>query len=279
MSAYEKLSTADSETSNSDTESLDKLILYRRHSWKQRLLDACILTLSFTSILIGALTLFKTTHLINSINTFTSQPLPQLQIQPLNRQDPSEVPQNCGSSITEALAKNCIFNIYANAWLPPQCFDQEAYDKWIDPKNDLVEFGHAGKFEWWEDKNHTRPIDQKELGRLKGAHTVQAYHVAHCLFDWDATVKAMKKVVGGESPVWVHSKLLESHHVGHCLMVIASQKHFYQFEWASVAEVTFGFGECVRLDAMGKIEAVFDKVRRVTMDSPDLTESVVVLEN
>lgn len=49
-------------------------------------------------------------------------------------------------------------------------------------------------------------------------------------------------------------------------MVIAAQKHFYQFEWGKNAAVTFGFGSCMRLDAMGKIEAVFDKVKRAAIE-------------
>ncbi|KAL3421693.1 hypothetical protein PVAG01_05849 [Phlyctema vagabunda] len=89
----------------------------------------------------------------------------------------------------------------ANAWLPRQCYDADAAQKWVSLDNDLVQFDGAGVFDWWQDKNHTTPVAQENLSDLDEAHTIQAYHVAHCLYDWEATLKAMKRVKGGESPV------------------------------------------------------------------------------
>jgi hypothetical protein len=68
------------------------------------------------------------------------------------------------------------------------------------------------------------------------------------MLNWQALVRAEKRVKSGETPVFIHSKLLDESHLHHCLMIISAQKGILGAEWAAMAEVHFGLGECVRLD-------------------------------
>jgi hypothetical protein len=68
--------------------------------------------------------------------------------------------------------------------------------------------------------------------------------VAHCMYDWQMSLRAINRVMKGESPVFVHDRALDEHHVAHCGTVIADQK----WRIGDKALVKFGSGECVRLD-------------------------------
>jgi ribosomal protein L18E len=75
--------------------------------------------------------------------------------------------------------------------------------------------------------------------------------VAHCIYDWQASIRAMNRVVRGESPVYVHSRVLDEDHIAHCGIVIADRRR----RTGAKAEVHFGLGECVRLDEVVRSKA------------------------
>lgn len=60
----------------------------------------------------------------------------------------------------------------------------------------------------------------------------------------------MKRVLSGESDVYIHSKLLNDYHVNHCAMVIAGnggQDGIFRGPDTAAVEVRFGLGECILL--------------------------------
>ena len=146
----------------------------------------------------------------------------------------------------------------ADAWLPEACYHADAAEKALSPDTALAHLGGAGPFDWYLDDNHTKPIPQESLKLLDSllGYTWQPYHAAHCIYEWMTITRAMNRVRSGESPVYVHSKLLEENHINHCAMIIAGQK---VLEGTRV-EVHFGLGECVRLDEVGWNKSIAQSV-------------------
>ncbi|KAF8846526.1 hypothetical protein BDZ45DRAFT_812258 [Acephala macrosclerotiorum] len=129
----------------------------------------------------------------------------------------------CGSTRLEALAKNCTLDIMADAWLPPACYNSTSASLSLDPSTILSNLTGAGIFDWYRDENHTLPPPLAQISAIDElrAYTWQVYHLAHCMYSWTTTVRAMNRVREGERDVWIDQRLLSEEHVHHCAMVLA----------------------------------------------------------
>ncbi|EEH20127.2 hypothetical protein PABG_02386 [Paracoccidioides brasiliensis Pb03] len=161
-------------------------------------------------------------------------------------QTESDLILDCGTTRAEAVARGCVFDVMAAAWLPRLCYDEDAARESMLPDSDLATVGGSGPFPWWTSHNHSVEIPQDSLtlvDELVG-YTWERYHMAHCLYDWRVLVKAAKRIRAGERNVYVHVALLNYHHAYHCSQIIANQDH----RVGAKSKVDFALGRCVRLD-------------------------------
>jgi hypothetical protein len=95
--------------------------------------------------------------------------------------------------------------------------------------------------------------DETGATRMK-AFTSERWHLAHCLYVWELGNLALEAVRAirtagddgdgnGDGEVWVNERVLNRQHIEHCRYVAANQGHRIN----ATAEVSFGFGRCVRL--------------------------------
>jgi hypothetical protein len=98
--------------------------------------------------------------------------------------------------------------------------------------------------------------DENRAMRMK-AFTSERWHLAHCLYVWELGDLALERVRAvrtageddddgernGDKEVWVNERVLNRQHIEHCRYVAANQGHRIN----ATAEVSFGFGKCVRL--------------------------------
>ncbi|KJZ71683.1 hypothetical protein HIM_08921 [Hirsutella minnesotensis 3608] len=90
---------------------------------------------------------------------------------------------DCGSTIAEALSRDCIYDTMATAWLPPYCRDEE-----LTAEFDRAGPGPEGAWMYFADANGTTPLNKTQLGELGetgGTFWVsRKWHIAHCVFYW-----------------------------------------------------------------------------------------------
>ena len=220
--------------------------------WKTRSLVTVALLSSFLGFLLATALLSWQPQLIVPINTLNGQ---------TSAEASEDIPDagsfaeerflDCGSTRAEAIARGCTLDIMADAWLPQACYHADVAEEALSPDTHLAHLGGAGPNEWYLDNNFTRPIPQESLKNLDGlvGYTWETYHLAHCIYDWQASVRAVNRVLRGESHVYVHAKVLEEEHVSHCATVIADHKRRDGVKNI----VTFGLGECIRLDKVIRI--------------------------
>jgi hypothetical protein len=110
----------------------------------------------------------------------------------------------CGSTIKEAKALNCTWDLLAAAWLPPACIDKELTD----------DFRAQGPWKFFADRNGTEELLEEELpyriGEGKEYFTSLKYHRTHCSYQWRKMHRAMQ--MGTK----IENKLADYHHTIHC---------------------------------------------------------------
>jgi hypothetical protein len=119
---------------------------------------------------------------------------------------------HCGNSTAEALARNCHFDVFSFGWHPPNCWDEELYNDFLDR--------HRGVL-YWETTDGT-PVSVEEV--MRGEHsfliTTWEFHLVHCLYAWEKTTRAvlMKKPLDEWSPKYGHAK--------HCVHELMHQDRY-----------------------------------------------------
>ena len=95
---------------------------------------------------------------------------------------------DCGTSVSEAMSRSCVYDTMSAAWLPPYCRDAEL----------TAEFDHAGpgpngEWAYFADANGTKSLTVAEMGALgDGERSFWAprdWHIAHCLFYWEKYIR------------------------------------------------------------------------------------------
>ncbi|KIW09344.1 uncharacterized protein PV09_00245 [Verruconis gallopava] len=111
---------------------------------------------------------------------------------------------SCGSSPAEAKAMGCIFDVMSFAWTPPQCYDHETSQMYLN---------RNGPWIFYLDHNATQPLEFDTLSEHEVVWTEHSYHIVHCLYAWERGHMAMNKGKGTLIP----SELGSIDHTRHCV--------------------------------------------------------------
>ncbi|KUI72152.1 hypothetical protein VM1G_07808 [Cytospora mali] len=133
-------------------------------------------------------------------------------VEPSSNSDNSPQPQSedddtiatCGSTVEEAKALNCTWDLLAAAWLPPACIDQELNE----------EFRNEGPWRYFADREGTEELPEEELPYRVGEgmefYASLKYHKTHCSYQWRKMHRAMMRGTK------IENKLADYHHTKHC---------------------------------------------------------------
>ncbi|KUJ24495.1 uncharacterized protein LY89DRAFT_561115, partial [Mollisia scopiformis] len=116
----------------------------------------------------------------------------------------------CGESPTEAISKNCVFEVMSFSWLPRVCHDSELEEEFL-----------MGDWHWWSYKStgastggsyelHEVPLTDVATGLHDGLHVTWGYHITHCVFMWR---KLQRMAVGGGV---IDGYIGNTNHTQHC---------------------------------------------------------------
>ncbi|KAF2451772.1 hypothetical protein P171DRAFT_426231 [Karstenula rhodostoma CBS 690.94] len=117
---------------------------------------------------------------------------------------------NCGTSIEEARALGCQFDVMSFTWSHPSCFDRPLMDDFLALKN----------WTWWL-RNSTSPdssgdtplsIEDITTGQYTELHVTWDYHLHHCTYMWRKMHRAIlnNKPLDGYIGNWAHTTHCES---------------------------------------------------------------------
>ncbi|OHF01680.1 hypothetical protein CORC01_02871 [Colletotrichum orchidophilum] len=139
---------------------------------------------------------------------------------------------NCGETIEEARANDCVYDSLAAAWLPPHCRSPELTAEFesLGP-NEPDAIGNT--WGYWHDKNKTNPMTLEEVSQLPEAarhgqyarfFATHEWHLVHCVFYWRKMWEAARCARGdvgafcGKDGVLVIEKRYDTlMHINHCL--------------------------------------------------------------
>lgn len=83
---------------------------------------------------------------------------------------------DCGSTLVQARAAGCKFDVVSFSWLPPECHEQSLIDDFLELQD----------WQWYR-----TPTSQDTVHRwlvLDGAHSelyvTREYHIFHCTYQW-----------------------------------------------------------------------------------------------
>jgi hypothetical protein len=113
---------------------------------------------------------------------------------------------DCGETVEEARAKNCIFDPMSFIWVKPACYHP-----------DLVnDFFNRTEWQWYSDPKLEQKIPMEEMfnGDHPRAFAPRKYHPIHCTYMW----RKMHAVVSERLPM--DSDLRKPQHTLHCERVL-----------------------------------------------------------
>jgi hypothetical protein len=123
---------------------------------------------------------------------------------PHPQSDDNDTVATCGSTLEEAQALGCHWDLLAAAWLPPACIDQELTE----------DFRAQGPWRYFADREGTQELVEEELqyrvGKGNEYYTSLRYHKTHCSYQWRKMHRAM------ERGTKIENKLADYHHTMHC---------------------------------------------------------------
>lgn len=116
---------------------------------------------------------------------------------------------DCGSTIGEALLRNCTYDTLSTAWLPPYCRDDE-----LTAEFDMAGPGPEGAWEYFADEEGKVPLDRTQvaaLGETGGSFWASRnWHIVHCLFYWQKYHRMRY------TNIIMEERFDSLHHVKHC---------------------------------------------------------------
>lgn len=119
--------------------------------------------------------------------------------------DSDKTVATCGSTIDEARALNCTWDLLAAAWLPPACVDQELTEDFRS---------QGGPWRYFADRAGTEELSEGDLQYRVGEggeyYTSLRYHKTHGSYQWRKMHRAMER---GRK---IEKKLPDYHHTVHC---------------------------------------------------------------
>lgn len=162
--------------------------------------------------LYGTISLFLT--LLRIITGQTAPPAPDVYRPWTLRSGLSDC--DCGTTIPNALLRNCTYDALAAAWLPPHCRDEALTSEFMHSGP-----GPNGTWSYFADANGTTPIDEAGIAALgdKGSFWVgREWHLAHCVFYWQ---KYMRMRITGAV---MEARFDNLPHVRHCGRLLTKEK-------------------------------------------------------
>ncbi|KAL4742411.1 hypothetical protein BDV11DRAFT_180805 [Aspergillus similis] len=128
---------------------------------------------------------------------------------------------DCGRTIDEALARKCVYDSLATAWLPPHCRDDA-----LTAEFDRSGPGSDGSWLYYADANGTIPIGKAQIALLgdgqRSFWSLREWHIAHCLFYWEKFVRMR------ETGVVMERRFDTVNHVRHCRRLIMNPSMFHK---------------------------------------------------
>ena len=121
----------------------------------------------------------------------------------------SRVEFECGTTISEARARNCHFEPMQRSWIPDACYFTEPAIEY-DPFHDRI---------WYLDENFESEADPDALaaGGIEVAF-VANFHQEHCTYNWRKLAIAMD-----ERRELIDSRVGSLNHATHCALGLAEQ--------------------------------------------------------
>ncbi|KAK8013577.1 hypothetical protein PG991_009170 [Apiospora marii] len=149
---------------------------------------------------------------------------------------------DCGSSVREALSRECVYDALSAGWLPPYCRDAEltAQFEAAGPEPD-------GRWTYYADGQGQETLDAAQLGLLAdggggGGKTTfwatREWHIQHCLFYWRKHHRMR------HTGAVMEARFDTDEHVRHCLFYW--RKHHRMRHTGAVMEARFDTDEHVR---------------------------------
>ena len=118
------------------------------------------------------------------------------------------VTNTCGGSIEDATAKGCSFDPMSFSWLPPDCYDQELIDQFLQLRD----------WTWYINDNGTQAARKEDVlaGKYDHLYVTDAYHQFHCTYMWRKLHRAVLR------DGLVDSYIGSYKHTAHCEMILTS---------------------------------------------------------
>jgi hypothetical protein len=111
----------------------------------------------------------------------------------------------CGTTPSEALARDCVFETTGFAWLPRACLDPDMEDQFLSKVEAL-------NLTYYRDAAYTQPVSLAEVRRGEtGYYVHETYHKTHCGF---LLRKLHKMWAEGRT---VDGQILSQGHTKHCV--------------------------------------------------------------
>ncbi|EFQ36606.1 uncharacterized protein GLRG_11751 [Colletotrichum graminicola M1.001] len=124
---------------------------------------------------------------------------------------------SCGSTPTEAKARNCIFEQQLGAWVHPTCAWQEIVHEFREVVGDI----YVG-WSWYWDTDLKREVAAADVPKLQNGNFSVTYttfpraHDLHCLYCWRKVEYAIEHGVK-----WIDARCHQFWHTKHCVTLIA----------------------------------------------------------
>lgn len=101
------------------------------------------------------------------------------------------------TTIQEARALDCVFDMLSLSWLPPTCLDDALTQEFATSGP-----GPDGEWDYWADANRSSPLTLEEVAalawRTEGiVYTTMGFHVQHCSYYWRKYWRVVKGVGDG----------------------------------------------------------------------------------
>lgn len=111
--------------------------------------------------------------------------------------------KDCGHSPEEARAKGCVYDVMLVAWLHADCFDRELHETYLSDTD----------WPFWIDRGleHAISLDEVRLGQHRTVFSNQEFHLAHCSYFLEQSVRGFRDGRGV-----VDNVTLDREHTEHC---------------------------------------------------------------
>lgn len=150
---------------------------------------------------------------------------------------------DCGWSFEEAKAKDCVYDVMMQDWVPAPCYDSVLTEKYLS----------KGNYTWYADiEGNVMSDEEMRKGEHHEAWMTGQYHKAHCIFSWEKLIRAMRN----NQPI--SQELMSYDHVLHCEMqTLGEDEHMHKRDAIGVRAPT-NYAKCA-LYSTWKSDLIPDK--------------------